>query len=178
MSQEAPNPGYRPWTAESLLALLESAESFQAEFGFPAAAGMREFLGSDDVNPAYYELLRAGRGSDPWQFGFAVIDEPTGQVVGTAGFKGPPESNGQVEIAYGIAPLFQGRGYATAAAAYLVSFARQHAGVTRICAHTLPEKNASTRVLEKNGFACVGQVEDPDDGPVWRWEWTGDENGN
>jgi hypothetical protein len=25
-------------------------------------------------------------------------------------------------------------------------------------------------VLEKNGFRFVGEAEDPEDGPVWRWE--------
>jgi hypothetical protein len=33
-----------------------------------------------------------------------------------------------------------------------------------------PERNASVRILEKLGFAHLGQVVDPEDGPVWRWE--------
>jgi hypothetical protein len=37
-------------------------------------------------------------------------------------------------------------------------------------AHTLPERNASVRILEKLGFAHLGQIVDPEDGPVWRWE--------
>ena len=37
-------------------------------------------------------------------------------------------------------------------------------------AHTLPERSASCRVLEKAGFEYIGSVIDPDDGPVWRWE--------
>lgn len=43
----------------------------------------------------------------------------------------------------------------------------------RTRAHTLPERNASTRVLEKCGFTLVGEVVDPDDGVVWRWERPG-----
>lgn len=43
-------------------------------------------------------------------------------------------------------------------------------GVKRIVAHTLPQANASTRVLEKNGMQFVGAVHDPDDGQVWRWQ--------
>ena len=34
----------------------------------------------------------------------------------------------------------------------------------------LPEANASGRVLAKCGFRRVGEVIDPDDGVVWRWE--------
>ncbi len=37
-------------------------------------------------------------------------------------------------------------------------------------AHTLPAPNASTRVLAKCGFERTGEVEDPEDGLVWRWE--------
>ena len=37
-------------------------------------------------------------------------------------------------------------------------------------AHTLPQANASTRVLGKCGFTFTGPVEDPEDGLVWRWE--------
>lgn len=75
-----------------------------------------------------------------------------------------------VEIAYGIVPDFEGRGYATEAAALLVRFASENSEVRLIRAHTLPTKNASTRVLTKNGFKYIGEVVDPDDGLVWRWE--------
>lgn len=37
-------------------------------------------------------------------------------------------------------------------------------------AHALPEPNASTRVLTKCGFRFLGEVIDPEDGLVWRWE--------
>ena len=43
------------------------------------------------------------------------------------------------------------------------------AGVVPI-AHTLPEENASTRALRRNGFTLAGAVDDPEDGLVWRWE--------
>ena len=40
----------------------------------------------------------------------------------------------------------------------------------RIRAHTLPEPNASTRILEKLGFVKCGDAIDPDAGLVLRWE--------
>ncbi len=54
-------------------------------------------------------------------------------------------------------------------AAALVEIARSLGSVTEVVAHTLPEANASTRILDRIGFACVGTVVDPEDGPVWRW---------
>lgn len=71
---------------------------------------------------------------------------------------------------YGIVPSFQGVGYATEAAEALVAFAFRDDRVSTVRAHTLPEANASTRVLAKCGFAFTGEVVDPEDGPVWRWE--------
>ena len=80
-----------------------------------------------------------------------------------------PSFDGVVEIAYGVKPEHQGNGYATEAAAGLVKYAFA-SGVHTVRAHTLREPNASTRVLGKCGFQNVGEVVDPDDGLVWRWE--------
>ena len=52
----------------------------------------------------------------------------------------------------------------------LVDYAKENAELQVIRAHTLPERSASSRVLEKNGFARIGAGEDPEDGMVWRWE--------
>ena len=106
-------------------------------------------------------------------FGFAVLERASGQVIGMAAFKGPPDDQGMVEIAYGIVAEYQGRGYATEAAEALVAFAFASERVSVVRAHTLAQPNASTRVLTKCGFAFLGEVVDPEDGPVWRWERVG-----
>jgi ribosomal-protein-alanine N-acetyltransferase len=160
----------RPYAPEQLLALFDGVAQFEARFGMPLADGMREFFVSDEVSPAWLELLRASTVADPWTLGFAVIHRADECVIGSAGFKGPPDDDGIVEIAYGIAPGYQRRGYATEAAAALVSFALERVDVRTIRAHTLPEPNASTRVLAKCGFQQLGEVTDPEDGQVWRWE--------
>lgn len=122
------------------------------------------------VSAAWLEELRAATAADPWKHGFAVVLRDGGATVGTAGFKGPPSADGMVEIAYGIAAEHQGRGYATEAARALLEYAARSGSVRLVRAHTLPEPNASTRVLTKCGFLSLGAVEDPEDGTVWRWE--------
>jgi RimJ/RimL family protein N-acetyltransferase len=77
-----------------------------------------------------------------------------------------------VEIAYGIVSDHQGKGYATEAAHALVDFAFRSGLVRLVLAHTLPESNASARVLIKCGFSHIGEVIDPEDGLIWRWEKT------
>lgn len=75
-----------------------------------------------------------------------------------------------VEIAYGAAAEHQGKGYATEAAQALVTCAFDSGRGRVVRVHTLPEPNASTRVLSKSGFHRVGEVMDPDDGRIWRWD--------
>ncbi len=115
-------------------------------------------------------LLDASTSTDPWIHGFSLVHRAGGLVVGSSGFKGPPSADGIVEISYGVNPDQWGRGYATEAAQALVDFAFGSEMVRVVRAHTLPEANASTRVLTKCGFQYVGEVVDPEDGPVWRWE--------
>ena len=123
-----------------------------------------------ELSAAWLALLDGSSSADPWIHGFMLVHRTSGGVVGRCGFKGPPGADGVVEIAYGVAPEHQGKGYATEAAAALVSYAFSNGQVRVVRAHTLPEPNASTRVLTKCGFQRVGEVIDPEDGLVWRWE--------
>ncbi len=155
---------------QHLLALIEEPDRFVELTGFSAAEGLRELFGSGDISPRWLEKLRAASRPDPWRHGFFLIEREHRCVIDTAGFKGPPDSRGVVEIAYGIAPSYQGKGYATEAARALVAFASASLEVQILRAHTLPTANASTRVLSKCGFRHVANVVDPEDGLVWRWE--------
>lgn len=102
----------------------------------------------------------------PW-CGFVAWRE--GRPIGFGGFKGAPDAGGNVEIGYLTFPDTQGQGVATAVTAAIVGLARQQ-GARTLLAHTLCEANASTRVLEKNGFTRDGFGEDDDVGTVWRWQ--------
>jgi len=157
-----------PHSPQGLLALIETPERFEQVTGFPAAQGLREFFVSGEVSADFLASMRALEGPDPWRLGFAVVFEDA--VIGSGGFKGPPDAAGMVEIAYGIVPEHQGRGYATEVAQALVAFARESDAVKLIRAHTLRSPNASTKVLTKCGFKFMGEVNEPDDGLVWRWE--------
>jgi len=93
-------------------------------------------------------------------------------VVGVCGYTGPPSAEGVVEIAYGVAPSWRGKGLATLAAAELTRRAFRDERVRVVCAHTLPQHNASTRILQKLRMKFVGYANDVDEGQVWRWELT------
>ncbi|HET7248650.1 MAG TPA: GNAT family protein [Gemmatimonadales bacterium] len=159
-----------PCDPQHLLALIDAPDRFQTLVGYPLAEGLHDFYTSDAVSPQWLAALRTSVGPDPWRHGFFVLHRDSQCVIGSAGFKGPPDQAGMVEIAYGIAPAYQGQGYATEAATALLDYAFGTGSVRLARAHTLPEANASTQVLRKCGFAFIGTVIDPEDGTVWRWE--------
>jgi len=151
---------------------MDGREAYARVFGIPAADGFGDFLrnGAAEVSPAWLKRLETTVEADSWIDGFAIVHNATNTVIGSASFKGPPDADGVVEVAYGVVPGEQGRGYATEATQALVAFAFDDARVRVVRAHTLPQNDASGRVLAKCGFTCIAQVVDPDDGPVWRWE--------
>lgn len=105
----------------------------------------------------------------PWQ-AYLAADPARGLVIGTCAFKDVPDAAGYVEIAYFTFPGFEGKGYATAMATALIAAARAALADVKVIAHTLPEVNASGSVLRKVGMRRTGEVVDPEDGLVWRWE--------
>jgi [ribosomal protein S5]-alanine N-acetyltransferase len=142
-----------PRTREELRAAIEAMDAYT-----------KAHLSAD-----WLALFASSAERDPWVHGFSVVRTESGAVVGTGGFKGPP-AEGVVEIAYGVAAEHQNKGYATEVAAALVGYAFAFAEVKLVRAHTLPDSVASKRVLAKCGFDHVGDVVDPEDGVVARFE--------
>lgn len=152
-----------------LRALVRGIQEFENTAGLRVADGVREQLLS--ASPEFLARVKEAKQPDPWLFGFAVIHRIDNVLIGMGGFPTPPDSEGVAEIAYGIAPAYQGKGYATEVAKALMDFASADARVRTIRAHTLPKTNASTRVLEKCGLIRTGDTIDAETGvTVWRWE--------
>jgi RimJ/RimL family protein N-acetyltransferase len=124
------------------------------------------------ANTAFHDILamtldfytRVGY-TPPWIGYFA---SEGGQVVGVGGFKGAPRKR-VVEFAYGTFKSAQHNGIGTKICRELIELAKKSNPDIIITARTLPEKNFSTRILEKNGFTNMGPIEDPEDGIVWEW---------
>ena len=160
----------RPHQLADLRALHESAAAYERRTGLRVAAGVRDFLSGPEVSEDFRMRLASSDETDGWRDGFGIV-EPTGTVlVGLCSYGGPPDSDGVVEISYGLAPEFRGRGYAVAAARILTERAFTDDSVRTVCAHTLPEESASTAVLRRCGFTHAGEIMHPEDGRVWRWE--------
>jgi RimJ/RimL family protein N-acetyltransferase len=136
-------------------------------------AGIRGFnLGScvkliSTVAQQTREMRGTAPAQPPWCGYLALLAD--GLIVGTCAYKAPPTTAGEVEIAYFTFPPYENRGIASAMAAELVRLAWEAPQVRRVTAHTLPEQNASTRILQRLHFRCLRTIQDPEDGPIWRW---------
>ena len=142
----------------TLLPIKGSIEENEAFVNNPAC---HETLG---MCIAFYE--RVGY-HPPWICYYA---EENGELTGSGAFKGKP-INGTVEIAYGTFENHRHQGIGTKICKLLVDLSLATDPSIRIKARTLPEKNHSTRILEKNNFILLGFVTDPEDGEVWEWEY-------
>ena len=168
MTTKTKNLALNPHVPAHLLALLNGGEEYEKTSGMRIADGVQEFLLAAAGD--FIAELRTGTAPDPWRFGFAIVHQVDNIVIGLCGFAGPPDSDGAVEIAYSIAPVYERKGFATEAAAALIDFASRSGRVTIVRAHTLPEVSPSTSVLEKCSFRKAGEIIDSENNLVWRWE--------
>jgi RimJ/RimL family protein N-acetyltransferase len=93
-----------------------------------------------------------------------VWDPAIRTAVGRAGFHGPPDGTGMVEVGYAIDPAYRRRGYARAALAALLDRAAREPAVTIVRASVRPDNVASRAVIAGFGFVAVGEQWDDEDG--------------
>jgi ribosomal-protein-alanine N-acetyltransferase len=120
-----------------------------------------------EVATATLDLYAQTGATEPWLSYFA-LREADNALLGICSFKTPPV-HGLIEIAYFTFPGYEGQGVASVMARELLKIAFNEYEVKAVLAHTLPGESASTAILRKRGFDLVEAVDDPDDGPVWRW---------
>jgi RimJ/RimL family protein N-acetyltransferase len=152
-----------PATRKVLRQLSTEPEEFAAEHGVvlhEVAQSVGE-AGLKHLRSFPYETA-------PECFGYLAVEGESQQLCGVCSFKGPAV-DGAVEISYYTFPGFEGRGIGTEMARFLVERARTQPAVSKVIAHTLQERNASARILEKIGMRFTGDDEEEGEA-VWRWE--------
>lgn len=152
---------FKVLSLEDIQRLAVSEAEFLSSVGCSAAP---ESLLPPEVVPTYLASLD---GRNDW-IGILAIEPSGNQICGSGAFKSVP-IEGIVEIGYGVSPAHRSQGVGTAICAALVGYAREH-GAQTVRAQTLAESAASQKILARNNFKFVGDVVDPDDGPVQRYE--------
>src|SRR6185295_9923390 len=126
------------------------------EFGAPAFKYALERISADDEEETWWSYL--------------PVFKDENMLIGSGGYKGKPTKDGMIEIGYEVAEGYRGRGFATEIARALIANGLRDERVKTIQAHTLPEENASGKVLKNCGMKWVEEIIDPEDGKLWRWE--------
>jgi RimJ/RimL family protein N-acetyltransferase len=101
--------------------------------------------------------------SAAWVTGI-VWDETRHLAVGAAGYHGPPDGSGMVEIGYRIDPVHRRRGYARAALEALLARAAREPDVHRVRVSIRPDNLPSSGLALQYGFRQIGEQWDDEDG--------------
>jgi RimJ/RimL family protein N-acetyltransferase len=138
---------------------LRALAAGQAPAGWQGAAAATE-LTPDFVARRALEHRAAGAAPEWCDVFWIVVD---GLVVGGCGFKGPPQ-DGLVEIGYGVAASWRGRGVASAAVGALCQRAFAISApppASAVLACIAPDNAASAGVVRKLGFTPGLRFRDP-----------------
>ena len=117
-----------------------------------------ELQTNDILKTAYTEMLTGCiENPEQWEwYAIWMIELKDGTHIGEMCFKGI-DSDGVVEIGYGIMEQYQDHGYATEAVKAISAWAFQEPTVTAIEAEIENKNIASRKVLEKCGFIFTGK---------------------
>ncbi len=99
-----------------------------------------------------YEIAIKNSDSYLWHSFFLLVRKDDRIVVGSAGFKGIPNKNGEVEIGYGLGEKFEHNGYMTEAVKEMCEWALKQNSVINVIAETDLEGLASQNILKRCGF--------------------------
>ena len=93
-----------------------------------------------------------------------IVDPSITVPVGLAGFHGPPDAVGMVELGYRVDPEFRRRGYARQSLETLLAVAQRHPGVRTVRATISPDNGPSLALIKSYGFVENGEQWDEEDG--------------
>lgn len=110
-------------------------------------------------------MEEGGKEAEGWSVWYAVRKadrQGPRALVGAAGYFGPPDSEGVVEIGYSVLPEWRRMGYASEIVQALLERAFSHAQVRKVIAHTTESNPASIGVLSHCGFLATGVGQEAD----------------
>lgn len=112
------------------------------------------------------QILQKETNIYPWRYFWLIIRKCDRVVVGSIDFKNEPNSDGEVEIGYGLGYEFEHNGYMTETVKAISNWALQQDSVNAVIAETKKDNVASQRVLERCGFVLYKE-----DNSLW-WKLT------
>lgn len=133
-----------------------------------AGYGYNEEWPEDDLKEAFpvFEELVKKNGKDGFNL-WLVIEKESNLIIGSAGYTGRPDNEGNVETGFGIIPSRRGKGFCRESVEELLKWGLSHDDVNRIIARCDKSNIASRKTILKLGFEYLTEE---DDLLVWKLE--------
>lgn len=134
----------RPFTQDELAAAGEDTDLPQFAQGFPSPEDRDWAQTALDAGSHYF--------TESMYTMFAVVDAASAQVIGLAGFVGPPIDQ-ELEVVGSLAPNHQNKGYGSEVLPRLVDLAFQDPEVTAVNASVPWGNEPARKLLVHHGFS-------------------------
>jgi hypothetical protein len=95
------------WRSKSYAARNRTPDIGPAiERGDPRLVASIDAATRAEISPGWLARIRTATAPDPWTHGFTILNRANGATIGSCAYKGPPDADQTVEIAYGIDPEY------------------------------------------------------------------------
>lgn len=155
-----------PLTADQLKLWIEDISALEKELNCTYCAEPIEGIFLDIIKGQFKITLEDETNYFFHSFWF-LVRKSDRIVVGSADFKGLPNTGGEVEIGYGLGKEFEHNGYMTEAVSAMCDWALRQPSVTKVIAETEKENIPSQRVLKKCNMKMFKETEN-----CFWWELT------
>jgi RimJ/RimL family protein N-acetyltransferase len=149
-----------PATIESLRAELAGRTHLARELNVAVPESWPPELYDDPAIRFTLDRLEREPAENGWWLYYLGRPDPANgpaQLVGVAGYKGPVDAAGIVEVGYGILPEYRRQGLASEATRALIDRAFGMAQVKSVVAETYPHLSASIAVMVRCGMRLIGE---------------------
>jgi len=145
-----------------VLAIDQADPNLWLDRGFSDPA--KYFL--NNPNPIKYRLPRARQNPEYAKYLLRVaVLKDTPIIIASAGFHDAPDSNGMIEIGFGVDKKYQGRGFGQELLHGMWSWVVNDPQVKTLRYTVSPDNLISQHIIKKLGFKHIGQQIDEEDGP-------------
>lgn len=117
-----------------------------------------KYVGPIKTREQSSDYFRLAKAITTENFGYRIaIDKQSAEFVGWFVLKHLDNTN-QIELGYRLLKKYWGQGYATEGSQKMIEFAFKKLNLDRIVAVTMPQNDASQKVLNKLGFRFISEA--------------------
>ena len=148
-------------SAHQLLQYLEQPDQLETELKIPVSRSIGTERVQRAIRMKLEKMALVEQERHTWYTYWLLVIRSVPFGAGLVGFKGVPDPNGEVEIGYGIDPVYRSQGYMTEAVCRMIEWAFEEKDCLTVVARDIMKLNvASQRVSEKSGMTKYDESEE------------------